>query len=123
MYLLLDPLHERSVAGVDPAPLALLALFGIASCDGGTTPQQRDTGDDTDNPEIDWSEDNVVDGEPTADTIFAGDGADTINGNAGDDEIYGQLGPDEINGGPGDDDLFGGIGSDNIVGDDGNDVG
>ncbi len=81
----------------------------------------------------------IINGHPTADTIFGlsaaerilgnngndiihgGGGDDQIFGGAGNDVVFGDAGNDSISGGIGDDNIDGGIGNDVITGDAGND--
>ncbi|CAN0359651.1 unnamed protein product, partial [Ectocarpus sp. 13 AM-2016] len=58
-----------------------------------------------------------------ADEILVGDpGAETLQGGGGDDGLWGRSGDDSLNGGSGDDTLLGGQGDDSLTGGSGSDT-
>ncbi len=74
---------------------------------------------------------DVLTGDNTANTMWAGDGSDVLSGLYGNDLIYGENGNDTlfgnqgrdlIYGGVGDDIIYGGQGDDTLFGDEGNDT-
>ncbi|WP_422027908.1 calcium-binding protein [Roseovarius sp.] len=67
-------------------------------------------------------EDDMIDGDDTAELLNGGIGDDTINGNGGDDTINGDAGNDQLDGGADNDRIFGNDGNDEIFGGLGNDT-
>ncbi|MEQ9106467.1 MAG: calcium-binding protein [Limnobacter sp.] len=68
------------------------------------------------------TENDVLTGYATADTINAGEGNDSTFGRSGDDVIDGGTGADYLQGDDGNDRLFGGTGTDRLYGNAGNDT-
>ena len=70
---------------------------------------------------IDYSLDNVLTGDATANDLFGGGGNDTLSGLGGNDILDGGTGNDQLYGGADNDILYGGLGNDLLDGGSGND--
>ncbi|WP_179197297.1 calcium-binding protein [Stenotrophomonas rhizophila] len=62
---------------------------------------------------------DVIHGNASQNTVYAGEGDDTVHGHGGDDTLYGEAGNDHLSGGQGSDLLEGGAGNDLLDGGEG----